>query len=69
MSEEQANLAANFPDFVQVLDDYVEDPSKGALGYAEQRMRVRIRGSLLGPAPARAHHLGAERSDGRHLRW
>ena len=33
MSEEKANLAANFPDFVQVLDDYVADPSKGALGY------------------------------------
>jgi len=33
MSEEKANLNANFPDFVQVLDDYVADPSKGALGY------------------------------------
>ncbi len=33
MSEEKANLNANFPNFVQVLDDYVADPSKGALGY------------------------------------
>jgi hypothetical protein len=33
MSEEKANLNANFPDFVQVLDDYVADPTKGALGY------------------------------------
>jgi hypothetical protein len=33
MSEEKENLNANFPTFVQVLDDYVNDPSKGALGY------------------------------------
>jgi hypothetical protein len=33
MSEEKANLNANFPDFVQVLDEYVNDPTKGALGY------------------------------------
>jgi hypothetical protein len=33
MSEEKANLNANFPTFVEVLDDYVNDPSKGALGY------------------------------------
>jgi hypothetical protein len=33
MSEEKANLNANFPNFVQVLDDYIADPSKGALGY------------------------------------
>lgn len=33
MMEEKANLDANFPAFVQVLDDYVADPSKGALGY------------------------------------
>lgn len=33
MSEERANLAANFPGFVQVLDDYVADPDKGAVGY------------------------------------
>jgi hypothetical protein len=31
MSEERANLAANFPNFVSVLDAYVED--NGALGY------------------------------------
>jgi hypothetical protein len=31
MSEERANLAANFPGFVSVLDDYVAD--NGALGY------------------------------------
>jgi hypothetical protein len=33
MQEEKANLNANFPMFVQVLDDYIADPSKGALGY------------------------------------
>jgi len=33
MFEEKANLRDNFPNFVQVLDDYVADPSKGALGY------------------------------------
>lgn len=33
MSEEKANLNTNFPDFVQVLDDYVSDPENGALGY------------------------------------
>lgn len=33
MMEEKANLNANFPTFVQVLDDYVNDPAKGALGY------------------------------------
>jgi hypothetical protein len=33
MSEEKANLAANFPNFVQVLDDYVNDPNTGAIGY------------------------------------
>lgn len=31
MSQERANLAANFPGFVSVLDDYVEN--NGALGY------------------------------------
>ncbi len=33
MLEERENLIANFPNFVQVLDDYVNDPSSGALGY------------------------------------
>jgi hypothetical protein len=33
MGEEKANLDANFPDFVAVLDAYVNDPQKGALGY------------------------------------
>lgn len=33
MQEEKANLNANFPNFIGVLDDYVNDPSKGALGY------------------------------------
>ncbi len=33
MMEEKANLNANFPTFVQVLDNYVNDPAKGALGY------------------------------------
>ncbi|PRQ08249.1 hypothetical protein [Enhygromyxa salina] len=33
MSEEKANLNANFPSFVQVLDDYVNDPMTAALGY------------------------------------
>ena len=33
MKEEKANLNANFPDFVAVLDAYVDDPQKGALGY------------------------------------
>jgi hypothetical protein len=33
MNEEKENLNANFPNFVQVLDDYIADPSKGALGY------------------------------------
>lgn len=33
MNEEKANLNANFPDFIEVLDAYVNDPSNGALGY------------------------------------
>ncbi|EDM79021.1 hypothetical protein PPSIR1_07253 [Plesiocystis pacifica SIR-1] len=33
MNEEKANLNANFPAFVQVLDDYVADPQTAALGY------------------------------------
>lgn len=33
MNEEKANLNANFPSFVQVLDDYIADPTNGALGY------------------------------------
>jgi hypothetical protein len=33
MSEEKQNLADNFPNFVQVLDDYVNDPNNGVLGY------------------------------------
>ncbi len=33
MEEEKDNLNANFPDFVQVLDDYIANPEKGALGY------------------------------------
>jgi hypothetical protein len=33
MKEEKDNLNANFPNFAQVLDDYVADPSKGVLGY------------------------------------
>jgi hypothetical protein len=33
MSEEKANLATNFPNFVQVMDDYVADPESGASAY------------------------------------
>lgn len=33
MSEEKSNLAANFPNFVQVMDDYIADPDSGALNY------------------------------------
>lgn len=33
MNEEKTNLAANFPDFVQVLDDYIDDPTSNATGY------------------------------------
>lgn len=33
MSEERSNLAANFPDFVSVLDAYVADPGNNARGY------------------------------------
>ncbi|MEM9457966.1 MAG: hypothetical protein AAGF11_27555 [Myxococcota bacterium] len=33
MNEEKANLDANFPSFVQVMDDYVADPTNNALGY------------------------------------
>ncbi|MEM7156601.1 MAG: hypothetical protein AAF799_27385 [Myxococcota bacterium] len=33
MIQEKDNLAANFPDFVQVLDDYIADPSSNATGY------------------------------------
>lgn len=33
MSEEKANLDANFPDFVAVLDGYVNDPQNAATGY------------------------------------
>lgn len=33
MSEEKANLDANFPDFVAVLDAYVADPAHAAAGY------------------------------------
>ncbi|MBZ5710486.1 hypothetical protein [Nannocystis pusilla] len=33
MNEEKANLDANFPDFVAVLDAYIADPSKEAVGY------------------------------------
>jgi hypothetical protein len=33
MNDVKENLNQNFPAFVQVLDDYVADPSNGALGY------------------------------------
>lgn len=33
MKEERSNLAANFPQFVSVLDAYVGDPSNGARSY------------------------------------
>lgn len=33
MNEEKANLDANFPAFVAVLDDYIADPTTNATGY------------------------------------
>ncbi len=33
MSEEKANLNANFPMFVDVLDDYIADPNTAAIAY------------------------------------
>ncbi|MCX4245953.1 hypothetical protein [Paraliomyxa miuraensis] len=33
MLQEKANLAANFPSFVQVLEDYIADPTSNATAY------------------------------------
>lgn len=33
MSQEKANLSANLPSFVQVMDDYVADPTNNATAY------------------------------------
>ena len=46
MSEERANLAANFPNFVSVLDSYVAD--NGALGYRVGVTNSSINGTYNG---------------------
>lgn len=33
MTQEKDNLDANFPQFVQVMDDYIADPGNSAMGY------------------------------------